>query len=234
MAGSAAGSAGFSATAPSPDSLRFGSSAGASTTFVGEALPSTEVLAFLAATTGSAAAGAALVFSVRAGDDMVFFCLRRRVEGVVERRWRRRGELICARAEYGVRRREEDLLPARETRSKSSAAQRCGCGALVSGGRALRLAAAAAVFEFLARSALAPKSAAGDEALRIFAYTRASDVVSPRGGRCMCAREQAADAARHMHRERYAAWSAKSTKAPVKIRPPDSCFDVCFPPIFFQ
>ena len=77
MAGSAAGSAGFSATAPSPDSLRFGSSAGASTTFVGEALPSTEVLAFLAATTGSAAAGAALVFSARAGDDMVF-CLRRR------------------------------------------------------------------------------------------------------------------------------------------------------------
>ena len=75
MAGSAAaGSAGFSATAPSPDSLRFGSSAGASTTFVGEALPSTEVLAFLAATTGSAAAGAALVFSARAGDDMV--CLR--------------------------------------------------------------------------------------------------------------------------------------------------------------
>ena len=76
MAGSAAGSAGFSATAPSPDSLRLGSSAGASTTFVGEALPSTEVLAFLAATTGSAAAGAALVFSARAGDDMV--CLRRR------------------------------------------------------------------------------------------------------------------------------------------------------------
>ena len=75
MAGSAAGSAGFSATAPSPDSLRLGSSAGASTTFVGEALPSTEVLAFLAATTGSAAAGAALVFSARAGDDMV--CLRR-------------------------------------------------------------------------------------------------------------------------------------------------------------
>ena len=71
MAGSAAGSAGFSATAPSPDSLRFGSSAGASTTFVGEALPSTEVLAFLAATTGSAAAGAALVFSARAGDDMI-------------------------------------------------------------------------------------------------------------------------------------------------------------------
>ena len=70
MAGSAAGSAGFSATAPSPDSLRFGSSAGASTTFVGEALPSTEVLAFLAATTGSAAAGAALVFSASAGDDM--------------------------------------------------------------------------------------------------------------------------------------------------------------------
>ena len=113
MAGSAAGSAGFSATAPSPDSLRFGSSAGASTTFVGEALPSTEVLAFLAATTGSAAAGAALVFSARAGDDMVGPA---RVEGVVERRWRRRGELICARAEYGVRRREEDLLPARETR----------------------------------------------------------------------------------------------------------------------
>ena len=76
MAGSAAGSAGFS-TAPSPDSLRLGSSAGASTTFVGEALPSTEVLAFLAAITGSAAAGAALVFSARAGDDMV--CLRRRV-----------------------------------------------------------------------------------------------------------------------------------------------------------
>ena len=74
MAGSAAGSAGFSATAPSPDSLRFGSSAGASTTFVGEALPSTEVLAFLAATTGSAAAGAALVFSARAGDDMVLAC----------------------------------------------------------------------------------------------------------------------------------------------------------------
>jgi len=70
LAGSAAGSAGFSATAPSPDSLRFGSSAGASTTFVGEALPSTEVLAFLAATTGSAAAGAALVFSARAGDDI--------------------------------------------------------------------------------------------------------------------------------------------------------------------
>ena len=82
MAGSAAGSAGFSATAPSPDSLRLGSSAGASTTFVGEALPSTEVLAFLAATTGSAAAGAALVFSARAGDDMVFFfCLRRRASG---------------------------------------------------------------------------------------------------------------------------------------------------------
>ena len=76
MAGSAAGSAGFSATAPSPDSLRFGSSveAGASTTLVGEALPSTEVLAFLAATTGSAAAGAALVFSARAGDDMVLAC----------------------------------------------------------------------------------------------------------------------------------------------------------------
>ena len=27
-----------------------------------------------------------------------------------------------------MRRREEDLLPARETRSKSSAAERCGCG----------------------------------------------------------------------------------------------------------
>jgi hypothetical protein len=75
LAGSAAaGSAGFSATAPSPDPLRLGSSAGASTTFVGEALPSTEVLAFLAATTGSAAAGAALVFSARAGDDMVLAC----------------------------------------------------------------------------------------------------------------------------------------------------------------
>ena len=82
MAGSAAGSAGFSATAPSPDSLRLGSSAGASTTFVGEALPSTEVLAFLAATTGSAAAGAALVFSARAGDDMVLPAAAR-VEGVV-------------------------------------------------------------------------------------------------------------------------------------------------------
>ena len=75
-----AGSAGFSATAPSPDALRFGSSAGASTTLVGEALPSTEVLAFLAATTGSAAAGAALVFSARAGDDMVA-CARRRRGG---------------------------------------------------------------------------------------------------------------------------------------------------------
>ncbi len=85
MAGSAAGSAGFSATAPSPDALRFGSSAGASTTFVGEALPSTEVLAFLAATTGSAAAGTALVFSARAGDDMVLACgeaRRGRVDGV--------------------------------------------------------------------------------------------------------------------------------------------------------
>ena len=51
-----------------------------------------------------------------------------RVDGVVERRWRRRGALICARAEYGVRRREEDLLPARETRSKHCAAERCGCG----------------------------------------------------------------------------------------------------------
>ena len=51
-----------------------------------------------------------------------------RVDGVVEQRWRGRGESICARAEYGVRRREEDLLPARETRSESSAAERCGCG----------------------------------------------------------------------------------------------------------
>ena len=51
-----------------------------------------------------------------------------RVDGAVECRWRRRRELICARAVYGVRRREEDLLPARETRSKSSAAERCGCG----------------------------------------------------------------------------------------------------------
>ena len=107
MAGSAAGSLAGSATAPSPDSLRFGSSveAGASTTFVGEALPSTEVLAFLAAITGSAAAGAALVFSARAGDDMV--CLRRRVwwsvDGVAPRnRFVRTGA-------YGVRRREEDL-----------------------------------------------------------------------------------------------------------------------------
>jgi len=91
LAGSAAGSAGFSATAPSPDSLRLGSSveAGASTTFVGEALPSTEVLAFLAATTGSAAAGAALVFSARAGDDMVGLRAWR-----AWWRWRRRGELI--------------------------------------------------------------------------------------------------------------------------------------------
>jgi hypothetical protein len=207
LAGSAAGSAGFSATAPSPDSLRFGSSAGASTTFVGEALPSTEVLAFLAATTGSAAAGAALVFSVRAGDDMVFFCLRRRVEGVVERRWRRRGELICARAEYGVRRREKDLLPARETRSKSSAALRCGCGGRVPGGRALRLAAAAAVFEFLPRGALAPKSAAGAAALRISREPRGNTFRRTRGRRCLFAERFLAGAARH--RERYAAWSAK-------------------------
>jgi hypothetical protein len=47
----------------------------------------------------------------------------------------------------------------------------------------------------------------------------------------MYAGAQAADAARH--RERYAAWSAKDL-APVKIRPPDSCFDISFPPIFFK
>ena len=157
MAGSAAGSAGFSATAPSPDSLRFGSSAGASTTFVGEALPSTEVLAFLAATTGcSAAAGAALVFSARAGDDMV--CLRRRasmawwsVDGVATS--------ICALAGTAVRRREEDLLPARETRSKSSAAVRSGCGARVSGGRALRRRAGAPKASFRLRAQTAKSQA---------------------------------------------------------------------------
>ena len=127
MAGSAAGSAGFS-TAPSPDALRFGSSveAGASTTFVGEALPSTEVLAFFAATTGSVAAGAALVFSARAGDDMV--SLRRRASTAW---WS--GDGVAPRHRFAhwrvqVRRREEDLLPARETGSKNSAAIRCGCG----------------------------------------------------------------------------------------------------------
>ena len=47
------------------------------------------ILALLAAWTGSAAAGAALVFWARAGDDMVY--LRRRASrAVVERRWRPR------------------------------------------------------------------------------------------------------------------------------------------------
>ena len=129
---------------------------------------------------------------------------------VAERRWRGRGELIRARAEYGVRRREEDLLPARETRSKSSAAARCGCGGACVRRARCGVAADVAQLKFLRLSILAPKSAAGAAALRISREQRDGDVRSPRGGRCMFAESRAGDAARH--KERYRGLSSRLAK----------------------
>ena len=164
MAGSAAGSAGFSATAPSPDSLRFGSSAGASTTFVGEALPSTEVLAFLAATTGSAAAGAALVFSARAGDDMA--CARRR-RGGAAMAWTGRIDLRAGGIRRAAAGRRFVTCAGNEVKKQRSGALRLR--RRVCEERALRRGGGPRAAQILAAVDLAPKSAAGAEALRISA-----------------------------------------------------------------
>jgi len=153
-----------SATAPSPDSLRFGSSAGASTTFVGEALPSTEVLAFLAAITGSAAAGAALVFSARAGDDMA--CARRR-RGGAAMAWTGRIDLRAGGIRRAAAGRRFVTCAGNEVKKQRSGALRLR--RRVCEERALRRGGGPRAAQILAAVDLAPKSAAGAEALRISA-----------------------------------------------------------------
>ena len=149
----------------------------------------------------------------------------RRVEGVVAMAWTGRIDLCTGGIRRAAAGRRFVTCAGNEVKKQRSGALRlrrrvceARCG----------VAADRAQLKFLRLRFLAPKSAAGAAALAFSRDPRASDALEPRGRRCMFAGEQAADAARHKSGSRGRSSSTK-TKAPVKIRPPGSCFDVSFP-----